>query len=1144
MEDVMVEVAPAGYGDNTNRTANLEYSITKTQNGIQPTFPPEDYSPLDPLSQATAGIDGTATRSEVSGHEIDSDNDMANTTTRGEHAVGDPVSLEQGKIVTLNALSASRPTYAAVPEVSGTQTSFSSQEQSMLQNHADAALSMTQESLDSAAEDPGLDGPPSVVESEGPRIQGFAKLEFTDGEFYMNTYSVEIGRDVHAARLAEGRDFGAIHQADTKPRHRSWSSGEVSQNSGRPIGTNGRHTGSSVVSESGGVIAMGQSDSDLPRKRRRKRTKSATSSSQQLSRKSSFGLPSQRIDYQSLAMASLDPRSSLPLPEACPLVPIHPPAPVPGIPSSHKSISRKHVKIAFNFEKHLFEIIILGRNGAFVDEEWYPEGDVQPLRSGSLIQIGGVGIRFVLPDVAMGETGADASDSASSDNASIGVKTRRQRRRRRQQRRRRVNSSEIDDEDEDEEENDVDDDDEDNGSRDEDEDRDNEENDSDEVKSEDEELREPKSKSTKAGRPVRAKKPVRKELSKPSQPTKGRKPVKANGKATVDEVVKPDLAAPPPKRKGPGRPPKNGICSKREQALMAKKAREEAKAGLQADAAGKLAGGKGKSIWGTSEVKPEGDPLQPPAKRKYKKRKTKAEIEAGEREAARESTEHTDSIAPDQLGALASKPSKPAKPAKPPRSPSPVFDEATLTPEQLAKPQASYVILIHEALTNSKTGQMSLPQIYRAIERKYPYFKLRVQTQGWQSSVRHNLGQHPAFRKIERDGKGWMWGLVPEVSIEKERKRRMTPPVPQHNYFPPAPHMMQHSFQHPGVAPPPPSNAPLYYAQYAGYHSGMPPPPQQNPYRPLSSPHPPPPMPNGFPLPLSTLQPETPTTYQSPYGSAPPKTDNTSGQSSGNGEEGQPQPAKSESALKDENRNDSAPQPHPTDFPSSHPNGSHPKPLPSTEPLSSNRQQSPFSSNLKSAPPASYNHSPAVLQVVQLFREKLLSSMAGSLRAEALITSAIRLTLGTGEEAEAKDAVKEEDPELQAVVKVLRDMVRNVRDNSRHVGDGGSFSEKERGGELEKDREERESGAGGGSEGVQPDEKLMQILEEVSKTDVALEVGDEGEHQGQDEGQKVNGDGNNGAMTTEKVNGELHADVDVNGNGQREGKADEEQAPL
>ncbi|KAI5858002.1 hypothetical protein BZA05DRAFT_385512 [Tricharina praecox] len=104
------------------------------------------------------------------------------------------------------------------------------------------------------------------------------------------------------------------------------------------------------------------------------------------------------------------------------------------------------------------------------------------------------------------------------------------------------------------------------------------------------------------------------------------------------------------------------------------------------------------------------------------------------------------------------------------RSPSPEINEADLAPELLIKPNVSYVVMIHEAILNSADKVLSLPQIYKAIETKYPYYKFKVQTQGWQSSVRHNLGQHKAFYKVDRAGKGWLWGVVEGVSIEKEKK--------------------------------------------------------------------------------------------------------------------------------------------------------------------------------------------------------------------------------------------------------------------------------------------------------------------------------------------------------------------------------------
>ena len=104
------------------------------------------------------------------------------------------------------------------------------------------------------------------------------------------------------------------------------------------------------------------------------------------------------------------------------------------------------------------------------------------------------------------------------------------------------------------------------------------------------------------------------------------------------------------------------------------------------------------------------------------------------------------------------------------RSPSPEIKEADLPPELLAKPTCSYVVMIHEAIVNSAEKVLSLPQIYKAIETKYPYYKFVVSTNGWQSSVRHNLGQHKAFYKVDRAGKGWLWGVVDGVGIEKEKK--------------------------------------------------------------------------------------------------------------------------------------------------------------------------------------------------------------------------------------------------------------------------------------------------------------------------------------------------------------------------------------
>ena len=801
---------------------------------------------------------------------------------------------------------------------------------------------------------------PSVIETEQHQIQAFAKLEFDDGEFYMNTYAVEIGRDVYAARQAA--DLRARQDnMGTRSRKRSASAGG-SIPSSRIGHRNRQNMASSVASESGGVIAVDNCESEPARKPRSRKPKSSSSSSQQLSRKSSMLLANGKTDYNALAMASLmdhDSRdddfvghhSPMPAPDLVPLVPVHPPALSEGSPSGGKSISRKHIRIAYNFEESLFEVKILGRNGGFVDDEWYAQGDVQTLTNGSIIQIGGVGIRFILPDVAPGETGAETgmgSDPLSggkmsfdiaesvedeSDENADGDGERG--------RPRNTKSEEGDEDEEDEEEEDEDEDDE----------------------EEEEEEREPVN-------------------------------IRAKGKQKPEPEALPVM-----KRKGPGRPPKNGIISKREQALLARKAREDAKA-VAARGSGALPNrGKLKASKMTKAIKKEEPLLQANGKRKYTKRKRAGGTD--DHRGVRESTEQTDSVPPEQSIAtvLPSKPMKEKKPPKPPRSPSPVFDEANLTPEQLAKPTQNYIVLIHEALSNSETGAMALPQIYRSMQRRYPYFKLRATTLGWQSSVRHNLSQNAAFRKIERDGKGWMWGLVPGVSIEREKKRRATPPpVSQQPYYPPGPPPMQYPYSYPGMPPPNGRMPPNPY----GMPPGMPPAHMTHGLPPRG--------PHGFPLPLVNAQIES--TYQSPYQS-------------------NPLPQQS-----------SVPVPSPPQNPNANGSNGHcPTPMlqPPVQAFDSKHQTSGPASELPrtqaligSLSESSNNaHGQEVVKTVARFKSDFIDSMADKAKAESLVTSAINRTLGVSTSEDTTDQA--EDPEEKALMSKLATTLRDIGDQNRET---------------------------------------------------------------------------------------------------------------
>lgn len=862
---------------------------------------------------------------------------------------------------------------------------------------------------------------PSIAESDPPRIRAFAKLDFEDGEFYMNTYSVELGRDLRSARLAYERDTEGSQGFDTRIKKRSESGGEASQSSTQPRRDETRNLASSVISESGGIVGLGAQDGEPGKKSRGKKLKSTNPSSRQSSRK-------EFTNYQALAMASLmdgdygvSPLPDLlPIPhEACPLLPIHPPAMLEGVPAGQRSISRKHVRISFNFEKRLFEVTILGRNGAFVDDQWYPRGDVQTLRSGYWIQVGGVRVRFLLPEVPLGATGAEVSvgnDPTSGGKMSFEFEEGRGERNPVPSESSDFSSSdsevedEDEDEDEDEEEDEVvddddaasdqeavdtaifaDDEDGDNGDDEEGEDRVEEikqaltEDDS--VNEEPEEVlrstRTKKEAKTKVGPNAKAK-------PKPKVKPKVTAKAKVKPMAKPEPIPKPAPVAATPglPRKGPGRPPKNGIMSKREQALLARQAREAAKAAALAASGGQSEAGKDTDTKGAILEDGAGlNPNQPPAKRKYTKRKSK-DAQPGD---VNDSTEQADILG---LGQGTARTLKDKRPPKPPRSPSPVYDESKMTPEQLAKPQQSYVILIHDVIINSPAGAMSLPQIYRAIERKYPFYKLRTSTNGWQSSVRHNLSQHKAFVKIERDGKGWMWGVNPDIPIEKEKKRKLTPPpAPPHYYQ--QNHVMSHAYP-PGMAPPNGQMAqplsfqrghyghPVTYAMPPGHiFHGLPHPALG---------------PNGLPIPFVAAQPDPNATYQSPYGTKPPQPP-------------QPRQVSPPSPPSQPSQASKAPLTAYTAGSSGHyaPNqppslgktpgcnlthqASYPVYLPQHPPIPANKSPNRPSNSAADKPTSVGNYSAEVLEAISNFRQDIITSMEDKQVAIALASSAIARTL-------------------------------------------------------------------------------------------------------------------------------------------------------
>ncbi|KAK2763843.1 hypothetical protein FQN54_009461 [Arachnomyces sp. PD_36] len=708
----------------------------------------------------------------------------------------------------------------------------------------DMLTSMYFSSLSSLPEVPGYSQPDmyagaaaSVAGSE-PRIQAFAKLEFDDGHFYVNTYSFVLGRDVRAARAAFQREVQIKQAMGRNGRTKSSSGGNTSQTPNRVKREGSALVGGSVVSDRGGIMGF---DPDvaphMPPQPSRKSSNSSFAGSSQVT---PAQLQSNQTDYNALAMQSLnenggdarpvDTLALLPSPDSCPTIPIHPPANADGSAAGHRGISRKHVKIAYNFDKSLFEMEVIGRNGAFIGADWLAPAQIRPLYSGDYIQIGGVRIRFLLPDVQIGESGAERADESLVGEEELPVEET-------------LEGNEV------------------------------------RAESRSELSENGESEDSEAGNERVATKLTLKL-------TKSNSAEDPKRKSSLDQSQD---ASQPARRRGPGRPPKDGIMSKRERAEIAREqklaAKREANGGVTPPPSGKGKVGRPPRESGAEEP----PVLLKPEKRKYTKRKkpeSPTDIPA-------QSIEGGD----PEIQPSVEEPPKPAtvKKRKPSRSPSPNYPpESSYTAEDLVKPPYNYAVLIFDALTESPTP-MTLKQIYRALKLKYPYFRFKCETEGWTSSVRHNLnGNNHLFMHAERDGKGWSWQLRPGASVEKEKKRRPSPPPASSqpsnntsNYIsqPPArtysntPNVPEHFRNQPYQFPP---------LQHNPYSAGSHPPQQQS--QPQSQPQPPPPPPppppsqNPYGLTAAQLQlPEqlrnslpaafaapAPSTYTSPYASAPP----------------------------------------------------------------------------------------------------------------------------------------------------------------------------------------------------------------------------------------------------------------------------------
>ncbi|KAK6339203.1 Pre-rRNA-processing protein fhl1 [Orbilia javanica] len=231
--------------------------------------------------------------------------------------------------------------------------------------------------------------------------------------------------------------------------------------------------------------------------------------------------------------------------------------------------------------------------------------------------------------------------------------------------------------------------------------------------------------------------------------------------ARLDGTDDSSLMPPPPTvKRGRGRPPKNGI-SVREQKLLKRQAQEDFLA-------------NGGCVEGLDMTKYSSLPVD----QLFQKEGEKMQLQMVKEAKRKQKIEEKEAKIREKQAQKDLKPVKIPKERKRKRTKSPPAREEDYTAEQLAKPQLPYTVMIYDAINNSEKKALTLPEIYRSLENSYPYFKVRAETTGWQSSVRHNLrgsgegGGSSLFKRGPRSGKGYIWELVEGANIDKERKKR------------------------------------------------------------------------------------------------------------------------------------------------------------------------------------------------------------------------------------------------------------------------------------------------------------------------------------------------------------------------------------
>ncbi|KAI5861194.1 hypothetical protein GGS23DRAFT_157574 [Durotheca rogersii] len=535
------------------------------------------------------------------------------------------------------------------------------------------------------------------------KLESFARIEFADSVFQMTTYAVVIGRDQRAmdqARRDEKRELNYRRRVEENARN--------GLPPPTPLNFDRGKFSKSYVSEEGGMLGPESDGEDnvRPAKKRRPSSGSRSHDGDEDAQSDHVKSNRQYVSHTPGA-AAVDLGTLQPSPSHVPFVGIH--SPGPDIASKTRGISRRHLKIEFNEKKGVFEAIALHKNGFFCEDAHYGLDGPVTLRSGDRLQIKDVEFTFIINGVQPGQTGGEEEyheEETSSKRMSIGGK-----------------EMSFDFEHSDHE---------------------NFQDTSEEL-SEIENVPTPAIVSDDEDDEGDNEAAVVRSDAGDEPKTAAAQPTEA-----PPGVLQPEFTAPEiPKRRGPGRPPKDGIMSKRERRLLKKQMQETSKKTIPQEPQGE----KIKRPVGRPRKNPLPEDGEKPEKRKYNKRKPKEEGEEGS-EAEKRARE---------------KKEKKARPKSPPLE----LRKEDFTEEQLQKPTKNYGVLIDEALTNGPPDGLTLKQIYKRIMSRYPWFYFSAETKGWESSVRHNLIGNEAFKKAEGTG---LWSRVPGVELDAGKKRKASSP--------------------------------------------------------------------------------------------------------------------------------------------------------------------------------------------------------------------------------------------------------------------------------------------------------------------------------------------------------------------------------